>query len=358
MKTTCGPRTILWLPLLAAGWLAGCQEPPVAQQQTVKLALGSAQRAGALIYAEPGYRAAEMLQQAGGLEIARQRARLKPWRNYAVAETLLSQATALANRAAAQARDRSRRLESLARSEHAALAAELTSYRQSLDGSLLHLNAERSYAESSLKLQVAQRLLAKGEFRAARRELERGRQSLRRIGAAINERLSEEAPYLAQWRLLVDETVAESRASGGTAIVVDKSDRRTYLIKAGRVAASYVSDFGYNASRQKLFAGDGATPEGRYHVTHVKQRSKYYKALEISYPSAEDRARLERLKREGRVPRSARIGGLIEIHGEGGRREDWTMGCVALSNRDMDSILRHVGVGTPVTIVRRAENWP
>ena len=47
----------------------------------------------------------------------------------------------------------------------------------------------------------------------------------------------------------------------------------------------------------------------------------------------------------------ARPGGLIEIHGEGGRGEDWTRGCVALSNRDMDDLFRRVAVGTPVTIV-------
>ena len=99
-----------------------------------------------------------------------------------------------------------------------------------------------------------------------------------------------------------------------------------------------------------------ASPEGRYRITHELQRSRYYKALRLDYPNDEDRSRYREARRRGLV--KASIGGLIEIHGEGGRGEDWTMGCVALANSDMDHLMRQVGVGTPVTIVRRAENWP
>jgi L,D-peptidoglycan transpeptidase YkuD (ErfK/YbiS/YcfS/YnhG family) len=51
------------------------------------------------------------------------------------------------------------------------------------------------------------------------------------------------------------------------------------------------------------------------------------------------------------VPANAGIGSLIEIHGEGGQGRDWTDGCVALSNSDMDRVFSHARVGTPVTIV-------
>ena len=56
-------------------------------------------------------------------------------------------------------------------------------------------------------------------------------------------------------------------------------------------------------------------------------------------------------KRDGRLPRGAGIGSLIEIHGDGGRGEDWTSGCVALENHDMDRLFARVSVGTPVTII-------
>ena len=80
-------------------------------------------------------------------------------------------------------------------------------------------------------------------------------------------------------------------------------------------------------------------------------RGTFYKALLLDYPNAEDRAEFNRARRSGDLPPSAGIGGLIEIHGEGGRGRDWTRGCAAVTNRDMDELFARVGVGTPVTIV-------
>jgi lipoprotein-anchoring transpeptidase ErfK/SrfK len=71
----------------------------------------------------------------------------------------------------------------------------------------------------------------------------------------------------------------------------------------------------------------------------------------LDYPNAEDRREFDAAKRAGRISRNARIGHLIEIHGNGGRDEDWTQGCVALSDRDIDDLYARVSVGTPVTIV-------
>jgi L,D-peptidoglycan transpeptidase YkuD (ErfK/YbiS/YcfS/YnhG family) len=71
----------------------------------------------------------------------------------------------------------------------------------------------------------------------------------------------------------------------------------------------------------------------------------------LDYPNPEDRARYRALVRSGRVSRRHGIGGDIEIHGKGGRGQDWTQGCVALENSDMDDLVPRVRVGTPVTIV-------
>jgi murein L,D-transpeptidase YafK len=80
-------------------------------------------------------------------------------------------------------------------------------------------------------------------------------------------------------------------------------------------------------------------------------QTHYYRALMLDYPNADDRARFQALQRTGQMPRNGRIGSNIEIHGEGGRSQDWTQGCVALSNDEMDELVSLVGVGTPVTIV-------
>ena len=94
----------------------------------------------------------------------------------------------------------------------------------------------------------------------------------------------------------------------------------------------------------KRVAGDGATPEGVYRVTRKKSggETRYYKALLLSYPNAEDRERFERERALGRIAADALIGSLIEIHGEGGRGKNWTDGCVALTNDEMDELFEAV----------------
>ena len=155
-----------------------------------------------------------------------------------------------------------------------------------------------------------------------------------------------------KWARDVRATVDASRRSGDYAIVVDKLHHKCHLYRAGTLARTYDVDLGGPVG-DKLRAGDRATPEGTYKIMQKRGlgQTTYYKALLINYPNDEDRARFALAQQKGWISRRSRIGGLIEIHGEGGRREDWTLGCVALANRDMDDLFSHVQVGTPVTIV-------
>lgn len=157
------------------------------------------------------------------------------------------------------------------------------------------------------------------------------------------------------WRRLAESTVEESRRRGTTAIVVDKYHRRLTVYRRGLRVASFTVELGANGLERKAYSGDRATPEGRYRVTVKKRGSAtiFYKALLIDYPNPEDRARYRELARRGEVPRGAGIGGLIEIHGEGGNGRDWTDGCIALTNQEMDQLYQMVSVGTRVTIVGR-----
>jgi murein L,D-transpeptidase YafK len=113
------------------------------------------------------------------------------------------------------------------------------------------------------------------------------------------------------------------------------------------------ADLGSNRLQQKRHAGDKATPEGRYHVTARKEggQTRYHKALLLDYPNGEDRSRFARIRAEGGVPDGVGPGRHIEIHGHGGRERDWTDGCVALADADIDAVFARVPVGTPVTIV-------
>ena len=217
-------------------------------------------------------------------------------------------------------------------------------------------------AEPPASLETLQAAL--DEARVYRREGDvgtatlRARQALDLAGQVRNHANEVAARYsddetVARWQRWRQETIDWSRRTGRVAILVSKAEHALTLIVAGRPVKSFRADMGFNWIADKSHAGDGATPEGRYRVVSRKANgaSIYYKALLLDYPNAEDRAQFSRSRRSGELPASAAIGGLIEIHGEGGRGRDWTRGCVAVTNHEMDELFRYVDVGTPVTII-------
>jgi len=340
--------------------LSGCQDPPMASLDRAKRALEHASKMGAIKYAEETYRQAEGLVQQGWMELARQKGRLGPFRNFKPADSILNLAYETASRSADEAVTYVRNAETLVQTERDILKNELVEWKEGLNGALSRNKVEHYWNAADLAYRTSEILLMNREYDEARKTILDGKESLKKMAEMITAYDNDEASKIKIWRRWVEETVASSRASGGHALIVDKSKHKTYLIKGGKIIHTYNSEFGYNPAHQKMFSGDGATPEGKYLVTEEKGygRSKYYKALLINYPNASDRARFEENKRKGYISRRARIGGLIEIHGEGGKGRDWTEGCVALTNKEMDHLTRYVGVGTPVTIVRRSDRWP
>ena len=136
-----------------------------------------------------------------------------------------------------------------------------------------------------------------------------------------------------------------------TKIVVDKSDRRLYIYNGTKVIADYHIALGKNPKGAKRVQGDRRTPDGKYILDFKKPNSDYYKAIHISYPSKKD---IEYAKKLGKSP-----GGAIMIHGQPNgwgwlsvirQRFNWTSGCIAVSNDDMDKIWNMVKTGIPIII--------
>ncbi len=122
-------------------------------------------------------------------------------------------------------------------------------------------------------------------------------------------------------------------------IVVEKSKRTMVLMDGKKTVKSYKVALGTNPIGAKERLGDHKTPEGIYLVDAKKPNSAFHKALHLSYPNAEDR---KRAKQRGWQP-----GGDVEIHGLGAkwgwvgaghRATDWTDGCVAVTNEEIDEI--------------------
>jgi L,D-peptidoglycan transpeptidase YkuD (ErfK/YbiS/YcfS/YnhG family) len=330
----------------------------MARLANAKESLERAADGGALRYAEAKYRRAELLYQAGWMELAHQNGRITLFRNYDKADTLLLFAEDLAEAGLADALDSLKGNAKRMADEIRSLEAEVRTWRDALDGALIVYNAERFWTDAELHLKTARQLTRDKEFDEAHDSIILGRKALARLGAVLAERAEDEASKIKIWRRWVDDAIHRSAQDGSIAIIVDKVAHKTYVLRAGKVIRTYNCDLGYNSARPKLFAGDGATPEGVYHVTVKKSsNSKFYKALLLNYPSDADRVRFAENKRKGIISRHAGIGRLIEIHGDGGNGSDWTDGCVALANSDMDDIMKYAGVGTPVVIVRKYDGW-
>lgn len=127
-------------------------------------------------------------------------------------------------------------------------------------------------------------------------------------------------------------------------IRVDKSERKMELLRGGKVVRRYRVVLGDAPVGGKRQQGDERTPEGRYTITFRNGASRYHLSLRVSYPNAADAAWA---KAHGVDP-----GGDIMIHGgtPPGYARDWTDGCIAVTNAEIEEIWRLVPVGTPITI--------
>ncbi len=136
-------------------------------------------------------------------------------------------------------------------------------------------------------------------------------------------------------------------------IVVVKKERKMYLYKAGKLQETIPVSLGKNPVGQKEQKGDGKTPEGAFFIHRKLCSSKYYRSLCISYPRAEDKARA--------AAKGLNPGGDITIHAQPRWNADgkadsytlsqnWTQGCVAVTNATMKKLWYAVHEGVPITI--------
>lgn len=150
----------------------------------------------------------------------------------------------------------------------------------------------------------------------------------------------------------VARQVAQPRAAGRSLVadylLVDKSERLLIAYRDGRPIRAYRGlQFGDAPRGHKRFQGDERTPEGIYRIDRRNPRSRFHLSLGISYPNAQDRVYAAQY---GRSP-----GGDIFIHGQptgrpGRMRGDWTDGCIALTNAQIEELWRIVPDGTPIEI--------
>jgi murein L,D-transpeptidase YafK len=146
--------------------------------------------------------------------------------------------------------------------------------------------------------------------------------------------------------------------------LVEKAARRLVFYRDGTEVRRFRVGLGFAPVGTKEVQGDGKTPEGEYRVCRKNPQSRFHLSLGLDYPNATDAEagfkakRITRAQRDGIVaaskgrgcpPWETPLGGEIFIHGSGSS-SDWTLGCVALDDPDMDFLYAQCSVGTPVEI--------
>lgn len=145
--------------------------------------------------------------------------------------------------------------------------------------------------------------------------------------------------------------------TGNVYIIVDKSDYELQIYDEEGWYATYPVVFGSRSLDDKMVEGDRKTPEGTFHVLDKRPHSKWNKIMMLDYPNKESWQKFNRRKSQGVISKNARIGGGIGIHGTWPNENfmvddyrNWTQGCVALRNEDMNEIFHFIAPGTRVTI--------
>ncbi len=146
-------------------------------------------------------------------------------------------------------------------------------------------------------------------------------------------------------------TFADDAAQRVDRVIVLKQQRTLQLLSHGKILKTYKVALGGNPVGPKMQQGDHRTPEGMYVLDHRNVQSHYYKSIHISYPNAKDRAQAAKLH--------IASGGDIFLHGLPNgyrwigtehRLKDWTDGCVAVTDDEIDEIWKLVADGTPIEI--------
>jgi murein L,D-transpeptidase YafK len=152
--------------------------------------------------------------------------------------------------------------------------------------------------------------------------------------------------------ILLFITLFSSLSNAGVdSVKVDKSENKMYLFDGDKLVKEYHVAFGANPKGHKQREGDEKTPEGTYTLDYKKEDSSFYRSMHVSYPNKLDK---ENAKKNGYSP-----GGFIMIHGQKNwlgwlaplmQNFNWTDGCIALTNSEMDEFMELVKVGTRIDI--------
>lgn len=347
--------------LLAVLYLIVTSEtPPLEAFEKARISLSQARHAEAAAYAPALLQEAEASWILATEQWQQQRQKWRHQRRFRSALIASIKTARLADSAATVASTTKDSLQWLAATGISLVKEKIETLRAQFENLPMQSHLRSRFIQGELAILESELAFRRADYVQA---VARYQQAAERVGSAGDQATQLLRSYLAnipKWQKWAAETIAWSKEQQDVAIIVDKIAARSQIYQAGKLLAEFPIELGPRWVGHKRLRGDKATPEGRYHITKRKERERtiYYKALEINYPNEEDKLRFREAIARRELPRNAHIGNLIEIHGEGGKGANWTAGCVALRNDHMDEVYKLAKVGTPVTIVGSLKGLP
>lgn len=328
-------------------------ELPESEIRIMQNAIASARRSHAPEYAKKEFLECMMLYDSV-MKVWRDQNEL--WimrRDYSKVRMLAMEATESANRASKRAIQTTGSLNGYIERNIKELEQREETFRKKFKHLPLEDEVFKRFSLANLALLEAVEHNKRGDLSGSYNRLIEAETNFVEIERETGRLLSSYFQSFSQWDRWFKQTLRESKVKKSTAIVIDKMAHKCYLIKNGDIIRQYDAEFSLKWLGNKKYQGDDATPEGLYLVIKKLDsgQTRFHKALLINYPNEADRRRYEQAVRSGAIPKSVQIGNLIEIHGDGGRGKDWTNGCIALTNNDMDHLFSMVNIGVPVTII-------
>jgi len=328
-------------------------EPPLPEVEQARAAISKARDLQSEIYSPKLYREAKNNYDSAMAVWRRENDRFILARDYERVTEFAAIALKKAEAAQRNTISRSKSLKSNLESEIARLNSDMASFEKIFMSMPLPQDVKKKHARGKLLIKEAAIDFRKERYVDGNVKITEANEYISGTYNLARKTLEDYFKHYDSWQDWADGTISESRRSGGYAILVEKIPAQLHLYHAGKKKYTFEAEFGSNWLGDKKSRGDMATPEGKYTVTKKLSggSTKYHKALLINYPNKIDVQEFNERIRNGQLRADASIGDLIEIHGDGGKGGNWTQGCVALKNSDMDVLFKYVSKGTPVTII-------
>ncbi|QQS51609.1 MAG: L,D-transpeptidase family protein [Bacteroidota bacterium] len=304
-------------------------------------------------YARESYKVASSYYDSAMYYWQQENQRFFLFRDYERARVLALEAFDYAETAIHKTRNAISSSEELLGVRVSSLQEQLNDFEKKYDKFPFERKDRKNLVKCNLLLHEGILLYEKADYHACKVKLDAAQKIFDELNGFYKFEIEAYFENYSQWKKWVNQTISYSRRNKTTCIIVDKIARKCFVYKNGREIQQYDVELGPNWVGTKIQQGDKKTPEGHYKIVKKLTNGStiYHKALLLDYPNEDDQKRFLENKKNGTVPKGAKIGNLIEIHGNGGKGADWTNGCVALTDSEMDKLFATCSEGTKVTIV-------